>query len=271
MQNIFTKDKINGIISKQIKKRGEAKVNEKSKKDSVSAMQDNKKLSRIKFVSALIFLLSAVSPFIAYFIIEGITKASLLYTDNMWIFFLFIPISVLSLIWGLSLKKKGLKYINNLICGIVITAILVIFGFFTFVFRNVYADSVKPLLEVEQSLNIDIPTHVKIETTKLEDKIANGYVYYVSNVQFNYFKVSKFEKQIKEDENWLSEVPTYMLGISSPSFHLDNADYTLIYNKNTKEINTLPEKSGTYRFLCVMYDARKNNMEIVEYDINYVI
>lgn len=54
--------------------------------------------------------------------------------NNMWVFFLFLPIPISSVIVGFILKSKGYKYKKNIIIGFIFTFLLCIYGSFSFIF-----------------------------------------------------------------------------------------------------------------------------------------
>ena len=72
------------------------------------------------------------------------------------------------------------------------------------------------------------------------------------------------------DDRWLSTVPNDLIGISSPFGDYGIGDYTLIYNVDTSEYNALPQNSGTFRFINIMYNVEGSQMRIIEYDIEYI-
>ena len=55
-------------------------------------------------------------------------------TENMWVFFLFLPVPIASIVFGFYLKKKGYKYKKNVVVGIIMAALLCIYGSFNFIF-----------------------------------------------------------------------------------------------------------------------------------------
>ena len=79
-----------------------------------------------------------------------------------------------------------------------------------------------------------------------------------------------FEKQIATDDKWLSAIPNDLIGITAPFGDNNFYDYKLIYNTDTSEYNTLPDKSGKFHFISILYQATYNQMEIIEYDIDYI-
>ena len=192
--------------------------------------------------------------------------------ENMWVFFLFLPIPIASIVFGFYLKKKGVKYKKNVIVGFIMAAFLCIYGSFTFIFHDTYSHSDKPILNAEQILNIDIPTHKTINTedwTRGTQSVPRGYIYSTSDIYFDDASTESFEKNLSDDTKWMSYIPNDMVGITSYFCDVQTYDYYIIYNKSTKEFNKLPKKSGTYVFINVLYNAENNTMKLVEYKIEY--
>lgn len=68
----------------------------------------------------------------------------------------------------------------------------------------------------------------------------------------------------------MSSVSNDLIGITSPMNDYGFYDYVLVYNVDTAEYNALPNGSGKYRFINILYRLEENQMKIVEYDIDYV-
>lgn len=226
----------------------------------------------LKTISVLLFILSICTiwgALVGVAILSGINHAM---TENMWVFFLFTPIPVASVVFGFYLKKKGYKYKKNVIAGFIMAVLLGIYGSFTFIFANMYSHSDEPILNAEQTLNIDIPAHSRINTqdwTKGTQSVYRGYIYSVSDIFFDESAVEEFEKSLPGDAKWIADIPSDMTGITSYFCDVQTSDYYIIYNKDTKEFNKLPDASGTYAFINVLYDAQSNTMKLVEYQIEY--
>lgn len=234
----------------------------------VKSEKKQKLPAKYKVVSIALFVASLLS------IIAGIATAGMLSTfpESMWVFFLFVPIPVASVIFGLLISKKGYKCVKNIVVGIIMTIMLCIYGSFSFAFGDIYDHSDAFVVEVEQTLKVDIPAPQTINTmdwTKGSQSVPRGYMYYTSNVYFDDNAVSDFENQLATDERWLSVLPNNLVGISSPADDYDSYDYILIYNTYTHQFNELPGRSGTYRFVSVAYNLEDNSMKIAEYDIDY--
>ena len=190
----------------------------------------------------------------------------------MWVFFLFLPIPIASIVSGFYLKKKGYKYKKNIIVGFIMAALLCIYGSFSFIFANFYSHTDEPIVKAEQTLGIDIPQHSRINTqdwTTSTQSIPRGYIYSTSDIYFNDTAVEQFEKDISNDTRWLSDIPNDIVGITSYFCDIQASDYYIIYNKDTGEFNKLPSEGGTYVFINVLYNAKSNTMKIVEYQIEY--
>lgn len=224
--------------------------------------------NRWNVFSVILFVASLLSIIGALILVGVVSDKNNLSFENMWLFFLFTPIPVASVVFGFVLKYK-----KNIIAGIIMTTLLSVYGSFSFIFANVYEHSDEPIIKIEQVMGIDIPAHKKINTqdwTKGTQSVSRGYVHSTSDIYFEKSAVEKFEKQISTDDRWLSTVPNDLIGISSPFGDYGIYDYNLIYNVDTSEYNTLPQSSGTFRLINILYNAEVHQMRIVEYDIDYI-
>ena len=235
-------------------------------------VEAKKPKDKLKIISVILFVLSVctiLGALIGVAILSGINQAM---TENMWVFFLFLPVPIASVVFGFYLKKKRYKYKKNVIVGVIMATLLCIYGSFTFIFSNIYSHSDEPILNAEQMLNIDIPEHSRINTqdwTKGTQSVPRGYIYSTSDIYFDDTAVEQFEKNISNDAKWISDIPNDMVGITSYFCDIQTSDYYIIYNKDTNEFNKLPSESGTYVFINVLYNAESNTMKLVEYKIEY--
>ncbi len=96
---------------------------------------------KYKVISLSLFIATLISIYAALFccaaIFESMTNSFNTninaFSDTMWIFWLFLPIPVASVIYGFYLKSKGYKYRKNVIAGFIIAALLLIYGSFSFI------------------------------------------------------------------------------------------------------------------------------------------
>lgn len=216
---------------------------------------------------------SYLSIFGALVVESELSQANHLFTENMWVFFLFLPIPIVSIIIGSFLKKKGLKYKKNIIAGIIMSIFLSIYGSMAFISGDFYDHSEDYVLKVEDYVNIDIPEAKQINTKDWTDSTSSSSreeSLYECDIYFDDIQVNEFEKQIKTDEKWLIAVPSELMGILSLWCSHQSYDCTLIYNVDTGEYNTLPAETGTYHFICIGYWEDENKMNIVEYNLEFV-
>lgn len=226
-----------------------------------------------KVLSVILFVASLLSIFGALGLIAVVSSKNHLFVENTWLFFLLTPIPIASIVLGFVLKSKNYAYKKNVTVGIIMAALLCIYGSFSFIFANVYDHSEEPIVRAEQTIGIDIPEHKQISThdwTKGTQSVSRGYIYYTSDIYFENSSVADFEKQLAKDDKWLSFVSNDLIGITSSLNDYGFHDYVLIYNVDTAEYNTLPKDSGKYRFINILYKLEENQMKIVEYDIDYV-
>ncbi len=227
------------------------------------------KLSALSIILFVFSILSIWGALIGVAVLSAINQAM---TENMWVFFLFLPVPIASIVFGFYLKRKGYKYKKNVIVGIIMASLLCIYGSFTFIFSDIYSHGEQPIVNTEQMLNIDIPNHSRINTqdfTKGTQSSVRGYIYSVSDIYFNDTAVEQFEKNISNDAKWISDIPNDMVGITSYFCDIQTSDYYIIYNKDTGEFNKLPNESGEYVFMNVIYNAESNAMKLVTYKIEY--
>lgn len=220
--------------------------------------------------SKLLFRLSLSAPVVALGIVLLIWIFNSLFIGNLWVFYLFIPVPVASIIRGIFIKKKGKPYLKNFVGGIVVLSLLIIVGTLSVFLEDRYTKSDKHVKIAEGIIGMDIPKYTRCVTHRIDKGISNGHVLYICNAEFDNKDISPLENEIKSNDKWMKEIPTSLLGVSSPVFYLEKTDYTIIYNSTLDEINELPDESGRYNFICIMYDSAKNEMEIVEYTLDFV-
>lgn len=230
---------------------------------------------RLKLISIILFVASLLSVTMALNFIRLIGGGSDTFVKHAWICFLFTLIPIASLVFGFILKSKGYKYKKNIVIGIIMTVMLCLWGSFSFIFADVYDYSNEAIIRTEQVVGIDIPEHRNITTQDFSMGTQSGSgdpLLLISIIDFDSSEVEDFEKQLKDDDRWMVSLSTDLIGIASPLYGNDYSffDYILLYNADTGEYNTLPKESGYYRFINVFYSAKENQMNIVEYDIDYV-
>ena len=112
---------------------------------------------------SILFTLSIASIITALFVVATFSALSPLpdfpntMTEYMWIFLLFIPIPLTSLVLGIMYKRKGYKCKRNIIGGVIISFVLLIYGSFTFAFASETSHDESYLQKIEQQVNFEFP------------------------------------------------------------------------------------------------------------------
>lgn len=226
-----------------------------------------------KIFSVILFVASLLSILGALICSAALTSVNHTFDENLWVFFLFTPIPVASIVLGYYLKSKGYKYKKNIVVGFIITPLLCIYGSMPFITESVYTHTDEHILEVEQYTGIDFPTPAQINNQEFANSTQthpNGRVYYTSDVYFDDEAVESFESQILNDERWMTYIPNDIVGIISSFTRTYNYDFVLVYNTDNGEFNTVPSEEGTYHFITITYESQTNKMQIVEYDLQYL-
>lgn len=229
-----------------------------------------------RIISIVSLIASMFSPLIAFLVssevyhhfYESITQ------EHLWVFFLFLPIPIASIVIGFIMKNKGYVYLKNIIVGVVVVFWLCAYGAFSVLGEVPFGtdESFNVIGITEQTLNIDIPEHKNSSTqdwTIGEQTTQGGYMHYISRIEFDDDNARKFEKQMQNDARWLSVVPNKLHGMTLPQMDIQTCDYVMIYNCDTDEFNIPLKEQGKYCCLTLVYCAELNELHIFEYDIEY--
>jgi len=255
----------------------DSKLLEQSKSISTTKQPAEKASGKLKLTSNLLSIFSVLSIIGALICVAFTTETKKNFAgENLWIFYLFTIIPACSILFAFYLKKKGYKHKSNLIIGIVMAALLCIYGSFPILIGTKYSHDDGLIVQMEQLLEIDIPQHYQINTedaTNSNKPDTAGAIQRTTYIYFNDDAVIQFEKDISNNSKWLDALPSDIVGISSYYCHAvstkDNL-YCMVFNKDTGEFNSLPAENGLYSFVNVIYDADQNSMTIVEYCTEYI-
>ena len=133
------------------------------------------------------FLLSIFSFFSAFrlniYLINNSAYSGI--NNSRWVYFLFIPIPLISAILGIRYNKLGYNCNKNIVAGVIIIWLLVQCGIsetsFTYKIDNTL------IKKYEKLVNIDFPNDVQVANST-EDKPFNTELYSVENTSYVIFK-----------------------------------------------------------------------------------
>lgn len=112
----------------------------------------------IRVALLLLFILSFLSIYMGLALVSATTNYAHPTTENMWLYFVPLPIPLASLILGIIYKKKGFKATKNIVVGIIFSVSLIIYGSFTFIYSDFYSHDFSYVNQV-MLYNISLKTY----------------------------------------------------------------------------------------------------------------
>ena len=223
-------------------------------------------------VSVFLFVASLLLLFGAPVLAALITNQNGIMFEKMWLLYLLTPIPIASIVLGFLLKAKGYKYKKNIVAGVIVTVFLCLYGTSAFLFSNLYDHSNAPVVKIEQLTGTDLPEPKQINTQNLkgvEQHRSGVGIELTSDIYFSRNGAKELEKILAADDRWQASFQNDLVGITSFLSFYESCDYALIYNATTAEYNRLPEHSGTFHFISVVYNSKNQQLHMVEYNLNY--
>ncbi|NLW78694.1 MAG: hypothetical protein GXY32_04700 [Ruminococcaceae bacterium] len=232
----------------------------------------------IRTVLLLLFILSFFTLYLALALAATSTSNTNTMVENMWMFFLPLPIPLASLILGIIYKRKGYKATKNIVVGIIFTVLLVLYGSFSFVFSDMYSHDFSYVDRISTKIGFDLPDKGDIATqdwtTGVQTAPNPDTVRYLASSDITFAdkaEISAFNAEILKSEQWLTTVNTTLIGLVPSLYSYLPAstqyDTFMIYNTDLKTYNTMPERSGTYKYIFIAYNSVEGTMKVGEYSL----
>lgn len=229
-----------------------------------------------KYLSILfwfLFFASIFSIYGAFFTISFLGEeipASVALSMN-WVAWLWLPFPLLSLILGIIYSRYRFSS-KNVVIGGVCSFLLIIVGCFCFAAAKPshQFSEIKPYQDI---LQIDIPKKATYYHDSTFDVFLDSFVdISILYVTYDDNAGEKLAQNIKKSDYWLTSYEAEKLYdiLPPPTQSEYEDDYYLVYNKDTKQYNTLPESDGRQHFIVVKYDSIYYRFYIYEYTLNYV-
>lgn len=225
-----------------------------------------------RLASIVLFIVTLLTQYIGLGILSAFEDGDILAPKHMWVMFALTPIPISSIVYGFILKHKGYKYLKNVIAGFIILGLCCAFGSFSLIFKNMYSEDDRLVLQAEQVMDVDIPQYRSIATQDWRMGTStdpNRKTQFVTKVRFDDVENIQLLKEIKADDRWLNTMPNDVYYIASASYIPALYDYVVTYNSDTDEYNTVPQNDGTYTCICMMYSSTQQELTIEEYTLTY--
>lgn len=193
------------------------------------------------------------------------------FSKNLWVFWCWLPIPILSIILGFKFKKDGFKCTKNIVGGFIIGFLLLIYGSFSTI--PTFEADYQKINNYKNIIDAALPKNGELEiqnwdtyfdTDKTEYSIINAY--------YDKEDITNLTKSIEENPNWIksnnikSELKIF---IPSQLQSTDENSYYSIYNLTTKEYNTLPQDSGNYEIYTMKFNKSTKTLEIHTFKYSY--
>lgn len=232
------------------------------------------KSRKYSVISAVLFVAAFLSLFAAtFFVIFSSAPGGADVIEKMWMLYLFIPIPLASFIFGIYGRKKGYRTIKNIVIGIIMSLMLLLYGSFTFIFNSFNGDmssGEEIIVAAEEITGIDFPAYKRMNVWSTSLSGFHGEQNSViTTVTIENYDSEVLRIALLKDGRWLDGLPSALSEISCPYEVALTDSYVLIYNIDTQQFNTLPEEDGTYHFLSVSFSATEDKIVFSEYEVNY--
>lgn len=231
----------------------------------------------IKNSMIVLFILVILSIWFALytwdFIDKIIPQHGFNHTKNTWVFWLWLPIPIISIILGIKYNKVGFKTTKNIVAGFIVTFLLLIYGSFSLL--PSYTVEYDEINNYKSFLNIDIPNEGELQiqdwNAYSEDDKKD---FTVIEAYYDNIDTNKIENSIEKSDKWInntdikSELKIYIPTIVLSFYSNDNVYYSF-YNQTLDEYNKVPNSSGEYQIYTMKYYKEKKQLSIYKYKLIY--
>lgn len=233
---------------------------------------------KIYIVSILLIILSILSLFfglisVAFPFRNYATAYEGLYysLSRIWRFFLFLPITIASIIFGLNYRKKGYKVITNIVIGVIFSFLLIGFGSMHFLGLRNYSRDISYLREIENKVGFTFPSQANILTSDwtkgIQKSYDDNYYKYESVVRFtDEEEISELVKQLSTSTIWINELDNNMINFISQLYYIEtkNYDFFMLYCIETGEYNIVNNEANL-NYIYMAYNVEEKVLLIKEF------
>lgn len=188
---------------------------------------------------------------------------------------------VICLILGILLSRRGGKGKGAVDLGIVGGLIIAVVGVCVFLLsdtvnRNMNEDPAF-VSEVTAQVGVTLPVgaetvYTMVYNADTTDSDAPTRLLRSADIAFQGTSWTEFETQLAADGRWQQNLPTAQRGLlpNLAVYDLSHTTYVLIWRADGAVPNAAPETAGTYRYLCLLYEPSNRELNIYEYELDYI-
>ncbi len=230
-----------------------------------------------KIIKIVLIVLSALTLFGGLFVLSIFSSkeyiASLDSTYNtvkyMWVMWLFLPITIGCLVFGIVMTVRKSKAISNIIVGAIFSFFLFNYGCFTPIFTSQYSTDYSYWKELDATLHINLPEKMSVV---IQD-YTGGTQTTSDTFLLRYKSTARFES--KDDclafktlmnEKWIDSFANNSVPLSFSIEIGSGFDKYLLYCFDTEEYSPTQFESNN-RYVCIAFSEAKTGMYLCEYQV----
>lgn len=190
---------------------------------------------------------------------------------KIWRSFLFLPITIASVIFGIYYRKKNYKVKKNIIIGIIFSFLLIVFGSMYFVGTKNYTRDISYLKKIENTVDFTFLSRTDILTFRwtIEPPLYDNdnYYKYISIVRFrDEEEISDFINRMSTGTKWKDNLSSSIKNFIPINFYLETKDYDyfMIYCIEKEEYNEVYSESNL-NYIYMAYNINDKVLIITEF------
>ncbi|MCH5156021.1 MAG: helix-turn-helix domain-containing protein [Clostridiales bacterium] len=228
---------------------------------------DTSKKRAIKVLLSTIFVISLLSIFMALMTVWICTENAPLpdypfsMPEYMWILYLFIPLPLASAILGTIFYAKKYKCKKNIIGGSIMCVLLLLFGSFTFIFKEYNLHDFGYVRELEQTISIDFPDSGYISQTKNFDSATNSFAMIKFDDAKATYNIVAADGRFSTDADF---IPSNFINLFFANITSDY-DFFMLYDVTSNKTNVIPNNSPPHRFIFIAYHVDDNILFVLDF------
>ena len=228
--------------------------------------KNNPKTKSSKFILVSLSILSILSIFFSL-ILLGYKLSTIAIPEFVesvsefgWVFLVFLPIPIISIIVGFINKDKGRKNYNSII-GLVVVLILALISAFVSIDKNNISHSLEIIEVVENDAKIDLPSEAEVSILHYEECLEYALIRFTGD------DVEKFNISLSGSKEFVTVFP-----YNIDSYYMDlyaDCDYYCVYDMDCKTYNErISKEHKEHKRIYLGYDI-DTNLLVVVYDNVY--
>ena len=239
-----------------------------------TGVQKHYNYGRIRVFMIILFILTILSFFAAAKLDSYLTPEGMDFFKNMWIFWCWLPVPVLSIILGFKYRKIGIPCVKNIVAGFIVALLLIVFGSFCLLPTPDLSDLMMEAESVEYSeiIGMELPKPLGVTSEEVWNPVSKDKTE-LSSARFLYANKDSEElvEFIKNSDRWMkgNNINDELKLMLPEKFSLDENTYVLIYNQKNGAYNTQPNSDGTYKLYVMKYDLSVNSLEVHQLNYDY--